>query len=170
MAGVTVVGVLPTHRRQGVLNVDDGAPARRRRDRGEPIAVLTASEASIYGRFGYGVATRIAKVAVDTTGGLPAAAPSRRPAARLRLVTDPAQHSSIAAPVYDAGPAARGSASCPGPTAGGTILQLDREKWRDDASARFCVVHEDDDGTVDGYCWYRVKEDDDDDAVAAAAR
>ena len=36
----------------------------------------------------------------------------------------------------------------------------------DDFSARFCVVHEDDTGTVDGYCWYRVKESDDEDGVA----
>ena len=46
------------------------------------------------------------------------------------------------------------------------MLQRDREKWRDDFSARFCVVHEDDTGTVDGYCWYRVKESDDEDGVA----
>jgi predicted acetyltransferase len=55
-AGVTVVGVLPTHRRKGILT----ALMRRQLDdaheRGEPVAALWASEATIYGRFGYGMA------------------------------------------------------------------------------------------------------------------
>jgi predicted acetyltransferase len=77
VAGVTWVGVLPTHRRRGVLN----ALMRRQLDdvveRGEPIAVLTASEASIYGRYGYGLATRLTKVRLHTPDGLPLlAAPS----------------------------------------------------------------------------------------------
>jgi predicted acetyltransferase len=56
-AGVTWVGVLPTHRRQGLLT----ALMRRQLDdvaaRGEPLAILTASESAIYARFGYGPAT-----------------------------------------------------------------------------------------------------------------
>ena len=57
VAAVTVVTVQPTHRRQGLLRqmmdeqLDDVAR------RGEPLAALTASEASIYERFGYGIAT-----------------------------------------------------------------------------------------------------------------
>jgi predicted acetyltransferase len=57
VAGVTVVTVRPTHRRRGLLRrmmdeqLDDVAR------RGEPLAALTASEASIYERFGYGTAT-----------------------------------------------------------------------------------------------------------------
>src|SRR4051812_20794820 len=53
MAGLTMVGVRPTHRRRGLLrelmrlHLDD---ARRR---GFPISGLWASEASIYQRFGY---------------------------------------------------------------------------------------------------------------------
>jgi predicted acetyltransferase len=163
VAGVTVVGVLATHRRQGALSrmmsfqLDDVAA------RGEPVAVLLASEATIYGRFGYGVASRVAKVEVDTTGGLPLL---EAPAAggRLRLV-EPEEHSTISAPVYDQVRQARvGELSRP--ESWWTMLQRDREKWRDDFSARFCVVHEDDTGTVDGYCWYRVKESDDEDGVA----
>lgn len=56
-AGVTFVGVLPTHRRRGLLRrmmdlqLDDVAA------RGEALAALTASESVIYGRFGYGVAS-----------------------------------------------------------------------------------------------------------------
>jgi len=56
MGGTTVVAVRPTHRRRGILrrmmevHFDDV----RRRD--EPLAGLWASEASIYGRFGFGCA------------------------------------------------------------------------------------------------------------------
>jgi predicted acetyltransferase len=57
VAGVTMVGVMPTHRRQGALR---GLMARQLADvraAGEPIAALWASEGSIYQRFGYGLAT-----------------------------------------------------------------------------------------------------------------
>ncbi|WAL95517.1 GNAT family N-acetyltransferase [Streptomyces sp. Je 1-369] len=66
-AGVTTVGVAATHRRRGILT----SMMRRQLDdvraAGEPIAVLTASEPAIYGRFGYGAATRQMKVDIDTT-------------------------------------------------------------------------------------------------------
>ena len=65
--GVTVVGVLPTHRRRGVLTSMMNAQLQDCRDRGELAAYLWASEATIYGRFGYGLASRIgvAKLARD---------------------------------------------------------------------------------------------------------
>src|SRR4051812_40613740 len=53
---VSAVTVLPTHRRRGLLSRlmrDDLAAAR---ERGEPVAVLIASEWPIYGRFGFGAA------------------------------------------------------------------------------------------------------------------
>jgi predicted acetyltransferase len=58
VAGVTAVSVRTTHRRQGVLTrmmahqLDDVA------SRGEPVAILTASETPIYGRFGYGLGSQ----------------------------------------------------------------------------------------------------------------
>lgn len=64
-AGICAVGVRPTHRRRGVLRalmrrqLDDlhaappgGCPAPD-----EPLAILWATDAGIYGRFGYGMAT-----------------------------------------------------------------------------------------------------------------
>jgi predicted acetyltransferase len=57
--GVTVVGVLPTHRRRGVLTSMMKAQLEDCRDRGELAAYLWASEATIYGRFGYGLASRM---------------------------------------------------------------------------------------------------------------
>jgi predicted acetyltransferase len=55
-AGVTAVGVTPTHRRRGVLRAMMDTQLRDARDRGEPIAALWASEETIYSRFGYGIA------------------------------------------------------------------------------------------------------------------
>ena len=56
-AGVTVVGVLPSHRRRGLLRRMMDTQLRDVRERGEPIAALWASEETIYGRFGYGLAS-----------------------------------------------------------------------------------------------------------------
>jgi predicted acetyltransferase len=56
-AGVTVVGVYPTHRRRGVLTAMMRAQLDDVRRRREPIAALWASEERIYGRFGYGMAS-----------------------------------------------------------------------------------------------------------------
>jgi len=56
-AGVTVVGVLPTHRRRGLLSRMMRAQIDDIHARGEPFAALWASEPTIYGRFGYGHAS-----------------------------------------------------------------------------------------------------------------
>src|SRR5580658_2940273 len=53
-AGVTWVSVLPSHRRRGVLSAMMRRQLADVRDRGEPLAVLWASESVIYPRFGYG--------------------------------------------------------------------------------------------------------------------
>ncbi|HEX6662834.1 MAG TPA: GNAT family N-acetyltransferase [Gaiellaceae bacterium] len=54
--GVTWVAVLPSHRRRGVLTRLMRHQLDDLRERGEPLAILWASEAAIYGRFGYGIA------------------------------------------------------------------------------------------------------------------
>lgn len=56
-AGVTMVGVLPSHRRRGILRRLMNAQMLDAHERGEHIAVLWASEESIYQRFGYGFAS-----------------------------------------------------------------------------------------------------------------
>jgi predicted acetyltransferase len=56
-AGVTLVGVLPTHRRRGILRRLMRAQIDDIHERGEPMAYLWASEDALYGRFGYGVAS-----------------------------------------------------------------------------------------------------------------
>ena len=66
IAGVTEVGVLPTHRRRGVLRRLMAALLDDAREGGAASAGLMASEAPIYGRFGFGAADRVARVAVET--------------------------------------------------------------------------------------------------------
>ncbi len=55
-AGTTIITVLPTHRRQGVLTAMMEAHFDDVIDRGEALAALWAAEVPIYGRFGYGAA------------------------------------------------------------------------------------------------------------------
>jgi predicted acetyltransferase len=57
-AGVTWVGVVPTLRRRGVLRSLMAAQLADVHARGEPMAALFASQPGIYGRFGYGSASK----------------------------------------------------------------------------------------------------------------
>jgi predicted acetyltransferase len=61
-AGISVVGVSPTHRRRGVLRAMMRAQLDDVHARGEALAALWASEETIYGRFGYGVAAWVGQV------------------------------------------------------------------------------------------------------------
>lgn len=66
---ITDVTVSPAHRRRGLLRglmTEDLAAAARA---GTPMATLTASEATIYSRFGFGVITEYQAVEVDTSFG-----------------------------------------------------------------------------------------------------
>ena len=69
VAGVTFVGVLPTHRRQGILTALMQRQFEDLHDVAEPVAALWASEASIYGRFGYGVASHFYGVEIRRGDG-----------------------------------------------------------------------------------------------------
>ena len=55
-AGYSRVGVLPTHTRQGLLTQLMQRSLREAQERGQVLASLRASEAPIYGRYGYGLA------------------------------------------------------------------------------------------------------------------
>jgi predicted acetyltransferase len=57
MAGVTMVGTYPEFRRQGVLRAIMTQALETYRDAGRPFAILWASMAAIYQRFGYGLAS-----------------------------------------------------------------------------------------------------------------
>jgi predicted acetyltransferase len=78
VAAVTQVGVLPTHRRRGMLTALMRRQLADVHDAGrEAVTALWASEPVIYGRFGYGMATLAAQLDVATREvqlrGVPAA-------------------------------------------------------------------------------------------------
>jgi predicted acetyltransferase len=97
-AGVTVAGVLPTHRRQGLLR----AMMRELLDdchrRGEPIAYLWATEDTIYGRFGFGLASFTAEI--DLPRERSAFHSPFAVSGRIRLVP-PAEAEEYVAPTYE---------------------------------------------------------------------
>ena len=63
---VSDVTVSPTHRRRGLLRAMMSEDLRDAVEQGVPLAVLTASEGSIYGRFGFGPAVFQHTWSVDT--------------------------------------------------------------------------------------------------------
>jgi predicted acetyltransferase len=65
-AHVTLITVVPTARRRGILNHFMGQQFADARAAGEPIAALWASEGRIYQRYGYGLAARRLSLSVDT--------------------------------------------------------------------------------------------------------
>ncbi len=64
--GVSWVGVLPTHRRRGLLTAMMARQLGDYAAAGYPLAMLTASESAIYGRFGYGLATSVTSFEIET--------------------------------------------------------------------------------------------------------
>jgi predicted acetyltransferase len=155
IAGVTGVGVAPTHRRRGVATGLMRRQLDHVRERGaEPIAALHASEAGIYGRFGYGIASFECAMDVDRVR----TAFLRRPeeVGRVRLLDREAAFESMR-PVYDAV-----SQGQPGFIGRDDLIWdarfRDLERDRDGASPYFYAVHEGPDG-VDAYAVYRFKHD-----------
>ncbi|REF94384.1 putative acetyltransferase [Asanoa ferruginea] len=153
-AHVTGVGVLPTHRRQGILRTLMERQLREVAAAGrEPIAALWASETAIYPRFGYGFAGHRVRLRADLTGtGLPTGAPGR-----LRTGTPETLRPELVK-LWDEVRASR-----PGWSSRDdnwwTYLLADVPSERDGATERLAVVHSDESGTVDGYALWRTKGD-----------
>jgi len=85
VGGVTFIAVHPAYRRRGILTGMMRRQFADMHDRGEPLAALWASEAGIYGRFGYGRASRQAKFTIRRgEGALIRDAPAD-PRLRLRI-------------------------------------------------------------------------------------
>jgi predicted acetyltransferase len=97
-AGVTVVGVLPTHRRRGILRGLMRAQLDDVHERGEPVAYLWASESTIYGRFGYGMASLAG--AIDLSRDRSAYAQPLEPRGRFRLI-DRDEALEVIPPIYE---------------------------------------------------------------------
>ncbi|KOT35241.1 hypothetical protein ADK41_24950 [Streptomyces caelestis] len=154
-AGVTGVSVAATHRRRGVLRTMMRRQLDDVRSWGEPLAVLTASEPAIYGRFGYGAATFQLNAEIDTDRTR-LSVPPGTDGVRVRYAA-PADVLDRCEAVY-----ARLVPGRPGMLArqpGWERLgMLDPAGGRDGASPLQGVVAERDGETV-GYAWFRVKGD-----------
>lgn len=149
------VAVLPTHCRQGYLTklmnyIHEDAGLR-----GELATVLTASESSIYGRYGYGPATLGWVAAIDTTSS--AYHERVELTGRCRVIDDLAVAEKLLPSVHDAY-----RLSVPGevnrPTEWWPAMTLcDHPDKRAGYSELQVVVHENGRGEVDGYVLYRRK-------------
>jgi predicted acetyltransferase len=160
VAGVTLVSVLPSHRRRGILSSLMRRQLAEIRDRGEAVAALYASEPAIYGRFGYGPASAVLRLTVHRGEGAlavpPGAAGPGQPGAAPRLRgAEPASARADLAKVYDVAL----------PRRPGMIARDDRwwdgrlwdpEQRRDGRSPLRCVIAEDDSGPR-GYALYSAK-------------
>jgi predicted acetyltransferase len=95
MAMITAVGVRADHTRRGVLTAMMRAQLT---GTSEPIATLRASEAVIYGRFGYGVATRGRTVTINRRRAVPHPA---APGGGVVRVVPFAESASIIRPLFE---------------------------------------------------------------------
>ncbi|MEU7135547.1 GNAT family N-acetyltransferase [Streptomyces sp. NPDC046261] len=160
-AGVSCVGVLPSHRRQGVLRAMMRHQLHELRARGEFLSVLLASEAVIYRRFGYGPATYTQRLTVPRhqaalarprargTADTPATGSDTGSVELLRR----AECGEILEEVYD-----RYRRAQPG------ALSRPHRWWALGAgqppvspAPRYVAVHRDTDGVPDGYASYSVE-------------
>jgi predicted acetyltransferase len=150
-AGVTWIAVMPSHRRRGILS----SLMRRQIDdiheRGEPIAVLWASDARIYGRFGYGRASWHASFTLrHGEGALRSQAPAE-PALRLRI-TEPQAALAELAKVYDTLLPAQPGLFVRNESWWNRVLE-DPDEGRPGSAPLRCVIAEDDTGPR-GYAVY----------------
>ena len=153
--GVTWVGVLPSHRRRGILRELMKRQLEDLRDRGEPLAILYSSEPLIYGRFGYGVAAPSVEMEGETARFSYRDDPG--PTGAVRIV-DAEEALRLLPPVYDAA-----RSEVPGFVARDSkVWKLTRladpEHWRRGAGPKFFAVIEFD-GKPTGYAIYRIKSD-----------
>jgi predicted acetyltransferase len=153
-AGVSLVGVVPTHRRQGVLSAMMRHQLTELRARGEFLSVLLASEALIYRRFGYGPATYTQHLTVTRhQGALAVPRSADVPAGGSVELLRRAECGQILQEVYD-----RYRRVQPG------ALSRPSRWWAlgagqppISAAARYVAVHRDGDGVADGYASYSLE-------------
>ncbi|TXS05988.1 GNAT family N-acetyltransferase [Streptomyces sp. col6] len=155
VAGVTAVGVVPSHRRRGVLSAMMRHQLAEVRERGEFLSVLLASEAQIYGRFGYGPATSTARLTVPrhrAAFAAPRAGGEHTDRGSVEVLRR-AECGEILEAVYDRYRRAQpGALSRP-------------HRWWDlgagqppvSRTPRYVAVHRDADGTPDGYASYSTE-------------
>ncbi|RFA16617.1 hypothetical protein B7R22_03880 [Subtercola boreus] len=150
---ISNVTVRPTHRRRGLLRAMMTENLRRASDAGFPLAALTVSEATIYRRFGFGVASTVSHVTVSTDERFRMLVP---PAGRSEYIDLP-ELARLAPAVF-----ARFHAANPGsvdrhaatwPRNSGELT----DSGQPDLSV-YAAAHYDDSGNPDGYVSYRSRE------------
>lgn len=157
VAGVTLVAVLPTHRRRGLLT------AMMRREftglyetGGEAVAALNAAEATIYGRFGYGVASHLARLDADKR--LLAVRPDVEVGDGTVRLVDAERARPVLEKVYDA-VRRHGVGWVDRTERFWTARLYDAEHVRAGATALRFAVHRESDGAPAGYVLYRSRQD-----------
>ena len=152
-AGITVISVTPSHRRRGILRLMMRWLLDQARERGEPVAVLWATEGAIYQRFGFGIGTLQSQF--DIERGRATFLRPAPPLGRIRLV-DIDEAARLFPPIYDAV-----RVRTPGAVTRSDVKwrhdQLeDGESQRAAHGMKFRAVLEVD-GEARGYAIYRVK-------------
>ena len=157
-AGVTMVGVHPTHRRHGILTAMMRAQLDAIRERGEPLAILWASEGGIYGRFGYGLASFKASIEIERARA--GFREQQAPRGTFRLL-EPDEATAACRPIYDRYLDVRTGAFSRTDGWWGAEFVHDPERWRRGGGPAFFLLHETD-GVADAYARYRLHPDWDD--------
>ncbi len=156
VAGVTAVSVLPSHRRRGILSTLMARQLHDIHERGrEAVAALYASEAAIYGRFGYGRAADGLFFRVPTRHSAFVPDAPADPALRLR-VARPADALDDLRRVFEAVRPRRPGLYARSEAVWRESVITDEEHNRGGAGPLRCMIAEDDDGPR-GYALFRVR-------------
>lgn len=163
VAGIASVGVAPTHRRRGILtSIMRRQFTELHEQRREPVAVLRPSEAGIYGRYGYGPATRgdqirclrrsmVFRDGVDSGCGQVRLCHREQARARIEEVYERASAATVGWPRRTG--------------AHWDVRLFDQPQARGAASTLRFALHHEPDGEVSGYVLYRHAVDPDASAV-----
>jgi predicted acetyltransferase len=152
--GVTWVGVLPSHRRRGILTQLMRRQLLDLRRQGEPLAILWASESAIYGRFGYGIAAPALSMNGERTRFGFRDDPG--PSGTVRLL-DRDEAAKLFPPVYDEVQRRTSGMFVRSESWWRELKLADPEHWRRGAGPKFYAAVELD-GRVAAYAMYRVKQ------------
>jgi len=146
---VTRVGVLPTHRRRGIATGLLDALIAEAVQRKAVLMSLRASEAVIYGRYGFGMAGEFTEIEIDTARARPVSGAATGGTYRLLM---PGEIEEAVHPIYEAAAHRR-----PG------FVTRPASWWKrylGDAlratKSSYVVVHFDRHGTADGFVHYDV--------------
>lgn len=151
-AGVTWVGVLPSHRRQGVLRELMRRQLDDVHERGEPLAILWASESVIYGRFGYGMAAPVTELDAERNAFALRDDPGPRGSVQLVTADEAAE---LFPPIYERVRGERPGMLSRSDDAWRYGRLADPEHWREGSGPKFYALL-DIDGESLGFALYRI--------------